>query len=61
MECKDGRLERHNIKLGDLIDTLWNVKGIENIGITRVATDLIDTLWNVKLKGFPIGRTKNGI
>ena len=22
--------------------------------------DLIDTLWNVKLKGFPIGRTKNG-
>ena len=27
VECKDGRLKRHNIKFRlDLIDTLWNVK-----------------------------------
>ena len=29
-------------------------------GLIIIMIDLIDTLWNVKLKGFPVGRTKNG-
>ena len=30
------------------------------LAVQSSVSDLIDTLWNVKLKGFPIGKTKNG-
>ena len=36
----------------DLIDTLWNVKGIKLHSQHLQKPDLIDTLWNVKYSQF---------
>ena len=61
MECKVQYKRKHEQDGRDLIDTLWNVKYVICHATDFLKEDLIDTLWNVKLKGFPIGRTKNGI
>ena len=34
--------------IGDLIDTLWNVKQVLILHFLLRTVDLIDTLWNVK-------------
>ena len=47
MECKFDTAEREAYKIGELIDTLWNV----NLYLPKSTTihhhELIDTLWNV--------------
>ena len=49
VECKGELLNTVARGEVDLIDTLWNVKGLGTIKSMSYMQDLIDTLWNVKL------------
>ena len=47
MECKFFKLYVIFLQNQELIDTLWNVNGINFICPTVFSLELIDTLWNV--------------
>ena len=48
MECKfNFKLRKRDCLTLELIDTLWNVNGINFICPTVFSLELIDTLWNV--------------
>ena len=47
MECKLSTTSIKFVTTLELIDTLWNVNGINFICPTVFSLELIDTLWNV--------------
>ena len=47
MECKSQKAAKRFPCIRELIDTLWNVNGINFICPTVFSLELIDTLWNV--------------